>query len=184
MRDLFDGTLLPAITRVFPGYPYKEIDDKMLSYPGFGSDIGAKYIFALEATIQNYFLTEEQLKLSYQLTPDNTGLWGFRFGDFSLSEFCRVRWGPLPKFNVPPVEICTPNTDSIYNFIRDNNANIEFDDMQRQVLLLLTPETKENTRTLFFKIISYVGNIRNYEARYKQENKSKKQKAKAKKTKK
>jgi hypothetical protein len=168
MRDLFDGALLPAITRVFPGYPHKQVDDTMLSYPGFGSDIGHKYIFALEATIQNYFLTEEQLKLSYQLTPDNTGLWGFRFGDFSLSEFCRLRWGLLPKFNVPRVETCTPNTDSIYTFIRDNNANIEFDDMQRQVLLLLTPETKENTRTLFFKIINYVGNIRNYEMKYKQ----------------
>jgi hypothetical protein len=168
MTDLFDGVLRSTITQVFPGYPYKAIDDKMLSYPDFGSDIGDKYIFNLEKTIKNYFLTEDQLKLSYQLTPDNTGLWGFRFGDFSLSEFCRERWGPLPKFNVPPIELCRDNSDDVYDFIRENIANIEFDDMQSQVSQLLTPETKKKSNELFIRIITYVGNIRAYEAKYKQ----------------
>jgi hypothetical protein len=86
----------------------------------------SEMITNLFTTIRSYFLTEDQLKLSYQLTPNNTGLWGVKFGDFLLSDFCRERWGPLPKFNVPSNVQCTPNANSVYRFIVDNGANIEF----------------------------------------------------------
>jgi hypothetical protein len=186
MKHLFDGELLVKINSVFPYYPRVKITTAMLSYPGFGTLEGAaQYITTLETVIMNYFLTEEQLKLSYQLTPDNTGLWGFKFGDFSLSEFCRQRWGPLPKFNVPDIEQCRENSDDIYRFIVANNANVDFDDMKSQVLSQIkTQVVFSESAFLTSRIAQCKSNIYHYELTYsKQEKgkgKSKKQKNKSK----
>jgi hypothetical protein len=118
------------------------LTDEFVNYPNYGIES----INMLEKAFLDYFLTEEQLKLSYQLTPDNTGLWGFRLGNFSLSEFCRKRWGTLPKFHVPYTEQCTENTDEVYRFIVNNDANIEFDDMKSKILII--PEMIINTLAL------------------------------------
>jgi hypothetical protein len=77
-----------------------------------------------------YFITEQQLKLSYCLTPDNTGLWSFTCGDFSLSEFCKKRWGNPSKIYLPDIETIT-GVDEAYDFIVSQNANIEFSEMKK-----------------------------------------------------
>jgi len=126
------------------------LTDEFVNYPNYGIES----INMLENAILDYFLTEDQLKLSYQLTPDNTGLWGFRFGDFSLSEFCRQRWGPLPKFNVPDIEQCRENSDDVHRFIRDNRANIEFDDMKREISII--PKMILNTLELRTQLDTFI----------------------------
>lgn len=144
-------------------------------YPNYGIES----INMLEKAFLDYFLTEDQLKLSYQLTPDNTGLWGFRLGNFSLSEFCRKRWGQLPKFHVPPYpEQCTENTDDVYRFIVNNNANIEFDNMKSKISII--PEMITNTFAVRTKIDQF---IYKYKIARGGNKKKKTKKTKAKKTK-
>jgi hypothetical protein len=188
MRDLFDGVLLPQMSRVFPLYPRTKITDEMLTYPSFGH--GAfQYIDKLAEIISDYFLTEEQLKLSYQLTADNTGLWGFTFMTFSLSDFCRQRWGALPKFNVPNINIeqCASDTGDVYDFIVRNGANIEFDVMKIAVSSQINPDTNQKRRELQSRIAHCRSDVHFYELllnRAKGINKAKSKKQKATKSKK
>ena len=77
----------------------------------------------------SYFITEQQLKLSYCLTSDNTGLWSFTCGDFSLSEFCKKRWGDPSKIYLPD-SATIAGVDEAYDFIVSQNANIEFSEMK------------------------------------------------------
>ena len=151
------------------------LTDEFVNYPNYG----IKSINMLENAILDYFLTEDQLKLSYQLTPENTGLWGFRLGNFSLSEFCRQRWGPLPKFDVPDVEQCTENSDDVYTFIVANKANIEFDDMKREILII--PKMILNTLELRTQLDTFISKY--IIAKRGGEYKSKKKKSKNNKTK-
>jgi hypothetical protein len=75
----------------------------------------------------SYFISEQQMKLSYQLTPPNTGLWGWRFGNFELSEFCKERWGDLPHFVVPPLSsLRILNNEDTCEFLKQEDASVNF----------------------------------------------------------
>ena len=78
----------------------------------------------------SYFISEQQMKISYQLTPPNTGLWGWRFGNFELSEFCKERWGNPPHFVVPPLSsLHKLNNEETCEFLKQEDASVNYSDL-------------------------------------------------------
>jgi hypothetical protein len=100
-------------------------------------------ILDLFNAFSTYFLSEQQLLLSYRLSITHSdegwqhiGLWGWECtgsknkNTFKLSDFCKERWG-----NPSPIDI--PNKVDIMNkedaciFIKENNANVNFEGMKK-----------------------------------------------------
>jgi hypothetical protein len=95
-------------------------------------------ILSLFDAFNTYFLSEQQLILSYRLsfTPDllhHVGLWGWECTDtknntYSLSDFCNRRWGNLPPIDVPS-NVSIISSEDACNFIKHHQANVIFEEM-------------------------------------------------------
>jgi len=106
-----------------------------------------KLLDLLFKIIVMYFSCEEQIKISYTLTDNNDGLWGWTFGDVSLIDICSERWGGLPeKVNKIRTIEYPLSSNEINNLFILNEANIEFN----QYLNFL----KENDLLLVYITIS------------------------------
>lgn len=91
----------------------------------------------------SYFISEQQLMLSYQLTPPNIGLWGWRFGNFVLADFCKGMWGNIPHIMAPPLSALSKlNKESTCNFIKQHDASVNFDVLRAALVKLHGPKAR------------------------------------------
>jgi hypothetical protein len=114
----------------------------------------------------SYFLTEQQLKISYLLTGKNTGLWSFKCGTFSLSDFCIKRWSTesepmlsmLKSQNIGDYAARNffagyKDVNETYEFIESNGANVEFSEMT-EIIQRQQEERKEKDKTKYVYLLS------------------------------
>lgn len=94
------------------------------------NDPSSRFFYKLLSCILNYFSCEEQLKISYSLSDNNEGLWGWEFCGVSFIDLCRKRWGQLPdKIIKTKSQDFTKdylNVEESYDFVVSKDANIDF----------------------------------------------------------
>lgn len=100
-------------------------------------------IFELFDAFNTYFLSEHQLLLSYRLSftedlHDHIGLWGWECTDsknktYKLSDFCNKRWSNPTPINVPNRDINIMSSEGACNFIKQNNASVEFNEIHERI---------------------------------------------------
>jgi hypothetical protein len=105
--------------------------------PEFDNYDAGPSIIQVFYAIDSYFISEQQLMLSYQLTQPNIGLWGWRFGNFTLADFCKRRWGEINHIRLPPVSALTKlNKEDTCNFIKENEASVNFEALSAECMRL------------------------------------------------
>jgi hypothetical protein len=109
----------------------KLLDNQELinNYKGFIITKDSSHFYKLFKAITNYFYCEEELKISYQLSDNNEGLWNWTYCNISFRDMCRERWGDLQKIN----KIRRPNNyylnvDDLNKYFIEKQANISFAD--------------------------------------------------------
>lgn len=118
-----------ALANVLGDIIYSEpVFQKTIKPPEFDNYSAGPSIQQVFDAFNAYFISEQQLILSYQLTPPNIGLWGWRFGNFSLAKFCQERWGMIPHIMVPPLSVVDKlNKEDTCNFIKRYGASVDLD---------------------------------------------------------
>lgn len=111
--------------------------------PEFDNYMAGPTINEVFNAFNSYFISEQQLMLSYQLTPPNLGLWGWRFGNFVLADFCKSRWGDIPHIMAPPLSAVPKlNKETTCNFIKQHDASVNFDVLHNSFKILQGPKPR------------------------------------------
>jgi hypothetical protein len=142
MSDITNGATSNGIIRSIDSF-YTELTVVLNTY--FASIRGPMHIppptlLNLFDVFNTYFLTEQQLLLSYRLSFTHSeeglhhiGLWGWECETFKLSDFCNARWGNPTPINIPISINILNNTDAC-EFIKHYNASVNFEEMHSRIV--------------------------------------------------
>ena len=135
MSDITNGATSSGIIRSIDSF-YTELAGVLYSY--FYSKLVRKNIppptiLNLFDVFNTYFLSEQQLLLSYRLSftegLHHIGLWGWECETFKLSDFCNTRWRNPTPINIPISINILNNTDAC-EFIKHYNASVNFEELR------------------------------------------------------
>ena len=136
MSDITNGATILGIVRSIDSF-YTTLANVLLPFfknKPANRNLPAPTILNLFDAFNTYFLTEYQILLSYRLSftggSEHIGLWGWKYDTFKLSDFCNNRWENPTPITIPTRNIILNNTGAC-EFIKEHNANVNFEEMQR-----------------------------------------------------
>jgi len=142
MSDITNGATSNGIIRSISSF-YAALADVLFRY--FNSNtvpknISSPTILNLFDVFNTYFLSEQQLLLSYRLSFTHSeeglhhiGLWGWECKTFKLSDFCNTRWGNPTPINIP-ISINILDNTGACEFIKHYNASVNFEEMHSRIV--------------------------------------------------